>query len=622
MEQSTIGQPIFKKMLLYHYFRQGDNYQTASRKLCHDYGENFVSLKLARQTYECIRRPDFDFDKFSIAEADTETENGFASVPDYIDLECEQSMAIDSILPNSPSKRPFELISSPSSGTLPFSSTPAIKVAKNVHPSTSQTPSQQFTEQTPSDYLQVLNFNELRPYFIPPAEMSECSEKIIKRWRVRRCFESNYSLNDTCTVLNELFEKNYVNHNFVNQWFDDFKRGYFSIESRYSPGRNQVYEHERIVEFFTQNPHASVKDGHYYFPKISSQALLSIIKANGFERRFNTWTRRSADEPDVSDEMLAEYKLRHPEAKAWEIGQHFGVYHVGIDNRLRAMGFIIPKEPKKKKKNNADPQLSNNEDSSNSSIVNELSDLMSELDDGNNSLHATSGETSSLLSFQKTVYTPKNKTHAGGRHKGSKNIVNKNLLIDPLTGRQIFSITDPAFIRLKSKAAEIKKKSSKEQKMKISEALSNILDPPVGSPRLPPIPKLVVKEVKIKTKKTPHVMSRAGLVQSTPVTLDDSPSAATSSSTPARQTSIQSQTKKRAKKNLIIDYGPDVLELPDEVQVDSPTELTFDPLSNLDMGNEVFSSSDRKKPLSTSKMSNVVKVKLGSLPDEIISTTK
>ena len=38
--------------------------------------------------------------------------------------------------------------------------------------------------------------------------------------------------------------------------------------------------------------------------------------------------------------------MAHPDAKAWDIGKHFGIHHFNINERLRERGFNIPKYTK------------------------------------------------------------------------------------------------------------------------------------------------------------------------------------------------------------------------------------------------------------------------------------
>ncbi len=623
MEQSATGQFIFKRMLLYHWFRQGDNYQTASRKLCRDYGERFVSLKLARQTYECFRRPDFDFERFSKGEPGAETENDYIEVSDMvIDLDDEQANAVDSILQEYPSKQSKDELAYPESIEI-VSSSP-VSAEKVPHQSTSQssTPPHSVTSGMAPKKLE-----ELRLYFMPSLEMSKCKPRIIRRWRVRRCFESSYTARETEITLNSLFGDKYVDHHFINKWFGDFEQGYRAVgihnhKSGKKGGRLPTYDSSAIVSFFLQNPNASIKDCHKHFPKISSATICHTLKNNGFERRFNSWARRDPNEPEVSDEQLAEYKLRHPDAKAWEIGQHFGIFHIGIDSRLRALGFNVPEYPKrsqKKKSNNdhAPGEPDHHDDSSNSSIVNELSELMFELDGDTSSSADT--QNASLLNFNRKIYTPKRQAHKGGRPQNSKNIANKNRLIDPLTGQPITSIIDPAFVRLKNNSSVTDKKKSKDVKEpKMSEELLSILNPAFGSPALlPPIPKPeIVPSPKKRRIQVPY-SNIEELDKDRPLSPDNFVDELVFD--PSSNTFISKRMKLSAKKGKKFVYtDPDVLDLPDEPEEDSSISFTFDPLSNIEENLEEMDKmfSGKKRPLSTSAKSNVVKVKIDLFPAE------
>lgn len=105
----------------------------------------------------------------------------------------------------------------------------------------------------------------------------------------------------------------------------------------------------QIIEYVSASPSVNLRQIAGKF-KLSTGTLSRLLPKLGFQYVVDKWVRTGVERPEVSDEQLRAFKEANPSAKVKEIAEHFTISRIVIAQRLRKLGFVIPKWPIKKKK--------------------------------------------------------------------------------------------------------------------------------------------------------------------------------------------------------------------------------------------------------------------------------
>ena len=172
-----------------------------------------------------------------------------------------------------------------------------------------------------------------------------------KRKLILRCYKAKYTVGETNRYLNSIHGKGFINKTSVYTWYKRFEQKDFKLGDKNRSGRPQKVDENKgkeIIEFIETNPTVNLRNIAAQF-KLSTGTLSRLLPKLGFQYVVDKWVKTDTRRPEVTDEEMRSFKEQNPLAKVKDVAEHFMISRIIVAQRLRKLGFDIPKWPKKKK---------------------------------------------------------------------------------------------------------------------------------------------------------------------------------------------------------------------------------------------------------------------------------
>ncbi|KAI2811147.1 hypothetical protein BLOT_002320 [Blomia tropicalis] len=232
-----------------------------------------------------------------------------------------------------------------------------------------------------------------------------------KRKLILRCYKAKYTVGETNRYLNSIHGKGFINKTSVYTWYRRFEQKDFKLGDKNRSGRPQKVNEakgQEITQYVESNPTVNLRQIAAQF-KLSTGTLSRLLPKLGIQYVVDRWIKTDQLRPEVSDDELRKFKDLNPNAKVKDVAEHFMISRIVIAQRLRKLGFDIPKWPKKKRISKILDKSSPNSDAiaENMVIVNQNS--VEETDIGQNRISHPS-PIDPIPSTTQTVSTPGGET--------------------------------------------------------------------------------------------------------------------------------------------------------------------------------------------------------------------
>ena len=172
-----------------------------------------------------------------------------------------------------------------------------------------------------------------------------------KRKLILRCYKAKYTVGETNRYLNSIHGKGFINKTSVYTWYRRFEQKDFKLGDKNRSGRPQKVNEakgQEITQYVESNPTVNLRQIAAQF-KLSTGTLSRLLPKLGIQYVVDRWIKTDQLRPEVSDDELRKFKDLNPNAKVKDVAEHFMISRIVIAQRLRKLGFDIPKWPKKKR---------------------------------------------------------------------------------------------------------------------------------------------------------------------------------------------------------------------------------------------------------------------------------